>query len=84
MSTTAPISHLPRMLLRTNRCAQAMPKMVFKGTAIATVSKVILKAWTASGLVIWVKTSPMPSSKVLTSATPIGSSNRTVRYPSAM
>ena len=56
-----------------------MPKTVFSGTAIATVSIVILKAWTASGFVIWLKTSPMPSSNVLIRATPIGSNSRTVR-----
>ena len=61
------------------KAPEAMPKTVLSGTAMITVSSDIFRAWIASGSVICLITSPIPSSKVLTRATPIGSSSRAVR-----
>ncbi len=53
----------PRKVWRTRTSAQSTPKIVFSGTAIATISSVSQKACWASGVVIDSQNALTPCSK---------------------
>ena len=61
----ASISQLPFHLWRTRSSEQMTPKIVFSGTAIATVIRVSFSAWRPSAEVIASNGAASPSSKVL-------------------
>ncbi len=62
---TASITGFAFDLWRTSSSAQTTPKIVFSGTAIATISRVSFSACRPSGEVIASSGGPIPSSKVL-------------------
>src|SRR3954470_22024702 len=80
---TALISPLPGMSRRTRRSAQATPKTVLRGTAIATVIRLSLIACIPPGLVIASKGALKPSSQTLMKMRATGAIRRIARYPSA-
>ena len=55
---------LPRKRRRTIASPQAIPKIVFRGTAIAVMISVSLNAFTVSGVESASQAGPMPSSNV--------------------
>ncbi len=61
----ASITAFPFHLWRTSRSAQTTPKIVFSGTAIATMISVSFSACSPSGEVIASSGGEIPSSKVL-------------------
>ncbi len=73
------ITGLPFQRWRTRSSAQPTPKIVFSGTAIATMIRVSFSAWSPSGEVIASSGGPIPSSKVLKKIITSGASSSRVR-----
>src|SRR5947207_4547396 len=83
MSTAALNRALPRKSRRAISSAAPTPKIVLRGTATATISRVSQKACTASGVVAAFQAASTPCSKVRYPTMPSGSTRSTVKYPSA-